>query len=111
MSMKVHEGGAGAPAKQCLITLWCRVIALAHRQLPGDSTAAALRSMARADAERDLQLAGFAVLQVRVVLDRGLAAGQCKQIGNVLLHEAPKVCVPYTPACSRYFEWQISRNN
>ena len=53
----------------CLISVACRVIALAHRQLPGDSTAAALRSMARADAERDLQLAGFAVLQVRAVLD------------------------------------------
>ena len=41
----------------------CRVLALAHRQLPSDFTAAAVRAMSREEAESQLQLAGFAVLQ------------------------------------------------
>ena len=39
------------------------MLALAHRKLPGDTTAAAVRGMPREEAESQLQLAGFAVLQ------------------------------------------------
>ena len=39
------------------------MLALAHRRLPDDTTAAAVRGMSREDAESQLHLAGFAVLQ------------------------------------------------
>ena len=39
------------------------MLALAHRKLPSDTTAAAVRGMPREEAESRLQLAGFAVLQ------------------------------------------------
>lgn len=45
------------------INLCCRVIALAHKQLPGDLTAAQLRDTTREEAECSLAFAGFAVLQ------------------------------------------------
>ena len=52
--------------KHCLEELvlrWCRVIALAYKQLSAEPSAAELRQMSRSEAESGLTFAGFAIFQ------------------------------------------------
>lgn len=53
----------GTTSKSEFCACFARVLALAHKRLPADMTAAQVRDLARADAESDLTFAGFAVLQ------------------------------------------------
>lgn len=88
LSMHAVHCTCDAPARRSTygVVFWlCRVIALAYKQLDGSTNASGLRTMPRAEIEKDLCFGGFAVLRCPLKAESEPALKMLKESSHQLV--------------------------